>query len=851
MSRTSRARLIALWGLLAALSVDATPNAARQTQITRQTIEDLLKQAYDRQSAGAQAEMEALGRTAMTQAKTSGHPDLQVRAMIAIASALFIQSRLSESLAIAREAEPIAISLADRTLRARVWNSIALNLRELGEFEEAAAYFWRGLDLQRAAGNHLEQSRVLRNLAMLHSMLGDFVAAEDLAREAHTQASAAGDAMFQQLTLTAVGIQQMWQGRQGDAIATFRRAQAAAVGARSPAIDGEVLLNIAVAEFQRGNFETSQATARAALALTKEYPAAQALMRSLLGRAALKLGRPREAMDLLMAANQEWKALGEAAHRYYVLEADVWMVRAMRALGNASGALALNQRLLTELEQTYGRVALDENSRATARASLSGSYVEAIDMLFALGRVEEAFDLSERYRARAFIESMTEWRGGAAATLTVEDRRREQDLAQQISGFQRSLWSMAVTDPGRAALELSLSRLEQDRDTFRRTMRQKNPRLAELRYPSLRTAAAHRAASEAGTVTLAFVLGEERSFVWAISARGLSAALLPARVNIDRSIERFTKAIAARPAIGRAVSASTLDTEARSLYRMLLGPVETALAGANRLVVVPDGSLHHVPFEALKQRDGAYLVQRFSVSVTPSLTALAALEEAAPPSGGHTLLAFADPSSTAHSVRDAERRSGSRRELTALPFTRTETRAIASTFGRGAARVYVGAAAGEGALKREPLADYRYIHFATHAYTDDIRPGRSVIVLSLDAGKTDDGLLQPAEIMALRLNADLVTLSACGTGLGRIHNGEGIVGLSRAFFYAGARSVTASLWNVNDAATAALMKKYYGELTNGSRKDDALRVAKLAMMASKDRAHPYYWAPFVLLGSAR
>lgn len=851
MKRAYCGRGVAVWIVLA---VTTPMVAAQQAPITRESIEALLQEASARQAAGATADIEALGRLALAHAHAAGHPDLQIRARIAIAAALFLQSRLSESLAIAREAEPIASGLADRTWLARVWNSMAVSLRELGEFEEAATYFRRSLDVQRAAGNHLEQARVLRNLAMLHNVLADFGAAEDLAREAHAQAVAAGSEVFQQLTLVVVGIQQMSQGRAAEAIATFRRAQAAATGERWPPVEGEILINIAVAEFQRGRYAAAAAAARASLELTGENAAGQALAWTVLGKTSLMLERPREAMVRLADARARWTALGASAHPHYVLESDLWMVRATRAMGDTPRALALNQRLLTDLEQTYGRVAVDESSRATARASLSGSYVEGIDMLFALGRVEEAFDLSERYRARAFLESMTEWRGGAAAALADDDRRREAELAGQISAVQRSLWALDASDSGRAPLEASLGRLEQDRDTFRREMRQKNPRLAALRYPTLRTAVEQRAASEPGAVTLAFVLGDERSFVWAISRRGLSGALLPARAEIERRVERFTKAIAARPALAPARAARSLDAETRGLYRMLLGPVETALAGATRVVVVPDGALHYVPFEALKQGDGSYLLQRVSVSVTPSLTALAVLEASkSSRAGGHALLAFADPVSAVPTARAAERRTGSRRELTALPFTREETRAIASIFERGAARVYVGAAAAEGALKREPLAEYRYLHFATHAYTDDARPGRSAIVLSVDPGRTDDGLLQPAEIMSLKLDADLVTLSACGTGLGRLHNGEGIVGLSRAFFFAGARSVTASLWNVNDAATATLMRYFYAGLAKGARKDEALRAAKLKLIASGDaaHAHPYYWAPFVLLGSSR
>lgn len=143
-----------------------------------------------------------------------------------------------------------------------------------------------------------------------------------------------------------------------------------------------------------------------------------------------------------------------------------------------------------------------------------------------------------------------------------------------------------------------------------------------------------------------------------------------------------------------------------------------------------------------------------------------------------------------------------------------------------------------------------YIHFASHGFIDENIPERSGILFTTETGSKEPGILQVSEIMRLKLSADLVTLSACSTGLGRLVNGEGILGLTRAFFYAGARNVTVSLWNVNDSATAALMKAFYENLNRGLPKGEALREAKLGMLQSQNTAwhHPYFWAAFVLVG---
>jgi CHAT domain-containing protein len=188
-----------------------------------------------------------------------------------------------------------------------------------------------------------------------------------------------------------------------------------------------------------------------------------------------------------------------------------------------------------------------------------------------------------------------------------------------------------------------------------------------------------------------------------------------------------------------------------------------------------------------------------------------------------------------------------------LPYTRAEVNGIAALFPPAERRVFLGAAASEQNVKAEPLGRYRYVHFAAHALVDEEHPARSGIVLSSAAGSKEDGALQMGEVMRLKLNADLVALSACRTGLGRLLTGEGIIGLTRAFLYAGAESVTVSLWNVNDIATSTLMKAFYKNLKQGLAKDDALRRAKLELIRGPQAAwrHPYYWAAFVLVGDPR
>ncbi len=174
---------------------------------------------------------------------------------------------------------------------------------------------------------------------------------------------------------------------------------------------------------------------------------------------------------------------------------------------------------------------------------------------------------------------------------------------------------------------------------------------------------------------------------------------------------------------------------------------------------------------------------------------------------------------------------------------------ISRLFSRARTRVITGSEATEEAVKGTSLSAYRIIHFATHGLLDEYVSSRSALVLTLDDDPAEDGFFQAREIYDLKLDADLVVLSACQTARGVIEKGEGLSGLARAFFCAGARSVLASLWDVNDRSTGPFMKEFYGYLVKGVSKEEALRQAKLKMLGSR-YSHPYYWAPFILMGES-
>jgi CHAT domain-containing protein len=468
------------------------------------------------------------------------------------------------------------------------------------------------------------------------------------------------------------------------------------------------------------------------------------------------------------------------------------------------------------------------------------------------GRDVEAFNLAERWRARSLAEMIYESRDDLRKELPEDLQRREEVLSASVTKIQRDLFRPGLSAAREQELKRRLTKVERDFDLLRVELRNAGSRYAVGRYAETLDATAIRQhLLDADTALIEYALGADQSHAWVLTRAGVRSISLARRADVEARVSAYRKLLAERvTALSVNSALARLDAESRNLHRLLIAPIEAALAGKKRLIIVPDGVLAYLPFETLQ--GATRLLERFSISYAPSASTLAAIRQRglrkAPPT--RNLLAFADPivasASTVAQAWERERAMA----LTPLPNTRTEVSAIRSLFNAASTQVHLGADAQEQSLKSEQLESFRYLHFAAHGYFDEEEPARSGIVLSQAGDSSSDGLLQAPEIMRLRLNADLVTLSACQSGLGRVLAGEGVLGLTRAFLYAGAQSVVVSLWNVNDVATAELMKHLYTNLRAGQPRDQALRQAKLTLMKTPNSPwkHPYFWAPFIFIG---
>jgi CHAT domain-containing protein len=482
--------------------------------------------------------------------------------------------------------------------------------------------------------------------------------------------------------------------------------------------------------------------------------------------------------------------------------------------------------------------------RLTFAAKYGPYYHDCLRALLDGGRPAEALHILERSRARALLAMLAERDLLLSADVPGDVEQARRSIDTEYDRTQAALRAMkpAQDGPEIERLTAALRELQARREENAARILSTSPRFASLRYPVPLTLEGVRNALDPGTVWLGYSVGADDTLLFvveptAVPGSGLQVFRIPAGEAMLR-----LKVKAFRSLIERRENDRRLHLQARALYDLLMAPAEKAVDSAQRLVLSPDGPLHTLPFAALASRKG-YLVERKPIHLAVSATVYAEIKKDRPswPSDRPgRLTAFGDP------LR------GDR--FAPLPGSRREVERIASLYAP-AATAYLGEDATEERAKSVGKGT-RYLHFACHAVSDERFPLDSALALTIPhvpaAAGTENGLLQAWEIFeSLRIDADLVTLSACQTGLGAERGGEGLIGLTRAFQYAGARSVLASLWSVGDDSTAELMTSFYGALKAGRTKDEALRSAQRKLLGSPSTSHPFHWAALELSGDWR
>jgi len=850
------------------------------------------------------------------------------------------------------QALPIWQAVHDRNMEANAYNNIGGTLESLGDITQALAKYqqalsiWqeigsdklasayinfasiyhgfgdtqtaldnyeRGLALHREQKNGAGEANALNNIGMLYAHMGDTETALEYFQQSLSIWKSLNQKRGQATSFDNVGYAYYLLRRYDDALAPFEEARKLYIESGDKQGESNVLTHLgmlyaitnniakALDSYEQAKKIQQDGGMRLSLAITLDQIAnAHALAKN-----------PERAIATFREALTLWTELGDENGRARSLYG-------LASVENTSGNLAAARDTIAQaikiIESLRSRTA-NQQLRTTLLAAKYDYYKLEIDVKMrhseqsASGAfVESAFESSEHARARGLADLLSERRADIRFGVRPELEAGELEVKRNLGVVSDKLLalhgsSVRPQDRARVATEIEALKKEFDALSVRYNdvlarIRRESPRYAQLTQPAPPQASKLKELLDSDTVLLEYALGDERSYLWAVTRSGIEGHRLHGRAEIERAAEGFRDLIASyglpKPGEDDKQYLERLREfpqqyaqRAAELSQLILGPVAGRI-GSKRLVIVADGALQFIPFEALfvPGEPGAGNARpplgiTNEVVYLPSASTLA-LIRALPRgrSATRNVAVFADPVfginddrvAAAHrratpgpqgveklvalrrALRDVDLTGGDT-TLERLLYTRDEANAIMSVVPAGSGMKAMGFSASRSNATSPAVSDYKIVHFATHALLDDRRPELSGLVMSLvdERGRPQDGFLRLGDIYNLKLPVDMVVLSACRTGIGREVGGEGLIGLTRGFMYAGASKVVATLWKVDDEATAVFMKSFYRHmLKEGMPASSALRLARSdVMQARAEWRSPYFWAGFVLQGDWR
>jgi len=883
-----------------------------------------LLDAVARYEARRFAEAESLLAAALSSADTTAAPLETCWARLLLGTLLASTPRQDEASAHLGAALQIARALDLPVWEGQARLELSSIERRRMRLDEALDHRRSALAAYERAGSLEGQARSLHYIGVIEIIKGDFTRATrslnrglDLAREAGSAGVAAG-------CLGDLGALARFIGDETTALRMYEEAISTGSGERSREWVGGMQGNIGLLYTGKGMFEQALAWYARALS-TLEGSAdrrSQGTVGGQMGRCLCAMGRGEEGLARLREARQiarQWEMpLSEVwalidigschTHRGGLAAAEKAFAEARR-LASKIGSYEAEASALTgsaHCARTRGRreeallfidraMGIVEGARARSRgatavqAGLFGTknyvYADAIDLLWEISEddparrselAERAFECAQRSKARALSDLLAEAGIDLRSRGDPAYRERETRMRERMEDLVGSL-AADTTRLARDSVEVEIARLEAEISLLEDDLRREDPRYAEVRYPEpCGLAEVQGRILGAGDCLLEYFTGDSASYLWIVKPDACRLVKLPPKRILEDGIRKLLPILSDYNALGG--GAAYLVDPLEEVSRMVIGPALEDLSESRRVLVAPHGILHYLPFEVLLTEAGAdspeadggfgslpYLVLSIDLVYLPSASALLRLmERAGPPHAERTeILVVGDPIPPSRGEESVHLAVFEPARLGAIPFGREEIRSIVSIVGRKNAVVLErGEATLEGLKRMEREGPFRYLHVAAHGFLNETRPRFSGLLLSPDRRTGHDGFVTMGEIFGTELPCEQVVLSSCASALGEEVTGEGVVGMTRAFLYAGARSVVASLWEVSGESTAHFMASFYREVrsSRSEGRDHALAEAKrrwlrgdprVALGAGVDQAHPFFWAPFILTGDGR
>jgi CHAT domain-containing protein/Tfp pilus assembly protein PilF len=782
---------------------------------------------------------------------------------------------------------PLSRAVGDRSGEAVTLISIGNVYSDLGEKQKALDYYSQSLPLGRAVGARRQEAVSLISIGNVYSDLGENQKALDYYSQSLPLSRAVGDRSGEATTLSNIGVVYSHLGEKQKALEYYNQSLPLrrAVGDRRQ--EAVTLTNIGSVYSELGELQKALEYYSQSLPLSRAVGnrGTEARTLSNIGIAYSKLGELQKELEYYSESLPLSRAVGDRGTEARTLYS---IAAAKRDRGNLTEALSDIEASLKIIESLRTKIASPE-LRASYFATVQDYYQFYIDLLMQLHKTNpksgydtKAFEASERSRARSLLELLQEANADIRQGVAPELLQRERSLQQQLDALEKQRIEVLNrpnhTPAQKAELEQQRQNLLTQYQDIQTQIRTTSPRYAALTQPQpLTLAQIQQQILDENTILLQYSLGKDRSYLWAVTKTSITTYELPKAADLEKTAKNFRDAVTDQSSRNNPNQVAQAND---AISQMILQPVAAQL-GQKRLLIVGDGVLNYLPFAALSlpgksgENGNPPLIVDHEIVLLPSASTLGILRQnyndRQPPN--RTLAILADPvfsandervknsssATTQQAVESANpglsrSRGDNNAQFERLNFTRQESQIIQALFPANSRTESLDFEASRATATSPNLSLYKIIHFATHGFANSERPELSGIVMSLvdEKGNPLNGFLRLTDIFNLKLAADLVVLSACQTGMGQNIQGEGLVGLTRGFMYAGAQRVVVSLWSVDDERTAALMESFYkGMLQKGLTPAAALRAAQLEMWKQEKWNSPYYWAAFTLQGEWR
>ena len=762
----------------------------------------------------------------------------------------------------------------------------------LDDNQQALELYNQALIISKQVGSVSVESNLYHNMGSVYDDLGDYEKAIEYYSKSlfieenkiNKAVRSSGDSLYM------LGRAYNNLGDKEKAIELYNRALPLIQASGNKKNEGFILQNLAAIYRKDGDREKSLVTYNKALELATSINdrSCQALIFAGLGNLYFSLGEYDKALENYTKSGSLSQQIGDLETKSPALLgiARVWRVR-----GDLNKARQAIDEVIKNIESL--RKKIDSPKIRSLYLARRRDYYDAyVDLLMAAKSPERALEMCEQGRGRTLLESLGESEKTIRQGVDFKLLDREKGLSSQLNlklQSQVDLLSRDHTSAEAENLRVEIEALQEKLQFVEIDIRKRNPQYAALKYPSPITIKnLQHNILDNKTSVVEYLLGQDSSYVWVVNSDSLYSYQLPNRDKINELCRNLYNNLISRSKIKPSETDENkrqrIDLSDRQyskisgeLSDIILKPILSNMK--EKVIIVADEGLYYVPFAALPV-SGKPLIFEHEVVNVPSASVLQVLRQrkTAIEAKDQSIAIFADPvfnksdERVTHSnnadvnpniqgqlanLRGLEEQflsnNGTLRGngLPRLVFTRTEAEQIAAIFGSEKASLELDFDASLQMLKSQKLTHYGILHFATHGFINTSHPELSGLVLSTlgKDGSSQIGVLTATDVLNLNLSANLVVLSACSTALGKEIRGEGLVGLTQAFFYAGAQQIIVSLWSVNDEGTSLLMTTFYKAMISGGKSpSEALRQAQIELATRPETANPYFWAAFTLQG---